>query len=141
MAGIACREDVEKEMRKNCISPQAQTQLTSTHPLSTGTVVKPSLKGPLRPQNTFNYAFLAQTVLGENKFTANPLKASPAGLWVTACKHHPRENSPSLGKAAGKTQGQGLRVVPDPRGPGGTCGTDLPDSSRARSRLSRRGNH
>lgn len=155
-AGIACREDVEKEMRKNCISSQPKTQLTSTHPASAETAVKPSLKGPLSPHSIYIYAFLgrhkpARTLLGDNRFTAK----SPQSIAciprcrlgcrsLTACKQHrPRECGSGLGQAAGKTQGRGLKVRGKPQGGGsrsaqprrgaaGTCDTNLPDAPGAR---------
>lgn len=146
-AGIACREDVEKEMRKNCISAQPKTQLTSTRLPSTGIVVKPSLKGPLSPHSIFNYAFLGRhkpvlTVLGENRFTATPPKASPAfptAGW--AAGHCLQTTSPTgtqprlgpvLGEPSGKTQGRGSRLAQPRRGAGDTCSTNLPDAPGAR---------
>lgn len=128
-AGIACREDVEKEIRKNCISAQPKTQLTSTRLPSTGIVAKPSLKGPLSPHSIFNYAFLGRhkpvlTVLGENRFTATP----PQSI---ACVPHCRLGCGSLlpnniahrntapprprpWRAIGENTGQGLKVSPAP---------------------------
>lgn len=139
-AGMACREDVEKEMRKICISPQPQTQLTSTHPLSTGTAVKPSLKGPLSPQSTFNYAFLARTVLGEK----NSQQIPPKHL-LLGCGSLPANittgKQPQPWKGSRENTRAGAQGCSSPPKPWGYLRTDLPDGPGARSRLSRRGNH
>ena len=118
------------------------------------------LKQPLSLRGIFNYAFLghhkpASTVLGENRFTRKPPRASPAfpsiGWAAGRClqtaspmgNHH--RLSPDLGKPSGKMRGRGLRLAQPWRGAGNTWTANLPDSPGARlgspHRLSRRGSH